>query len=144
MPPFLPDRLEAGTLNVTGIAGLLEGVRYIKRRSLGRIYAHEVGLLQHLSEAISECPGVTRFVSERAGTQTGVLSVVIEGKDCSDAAAYLGDRGVCVRSGLHCAPEAHRTAGTVDSGTVRLSVSPFTTPSEVTAAAALLGKFART
>ena len=67
------------------------------------------------------------FEAEDDQNQTGVLSIQIEGIDRETAAELLGEHGVAVRAGLHCAPLAHRTAGTIEQGTVRLSMSPFTT-----------------
>lgn len=138
MPDYLPDRLEAGTLNVTGIAGLLAGVRYINRIGLGRISAHEKRMTGILAASLSRCGGLTVFKSEDSACQAGVLSVLPEKKDCTDCAAFLSERGIAVRSGLHCAPEAHRTVGTIETGTVRFSVSPFTTELEVRKASANL------
>lgn len=141
MPDYLPDRLEAGTLNVTGIAGLLEGIRYINRTGMGRIASHEKRMTEILAASLSGYAGLELFKCKDSSCQTGVLSVVPTGKDCTDCAAFLSERGIAVRSGLHCAPEAHRTVGTLETGTVRFSVSPFTTEAEVRRAAANLGAY---
>ena len=131
MPDFLPDRLEAGTHNVPGIAGLLEGIRYVKSRGEEAILHHEQALTQQTAEGLSRLPGVQVFASGEPESQAGVLSFTIEGMDCEEAGEWLGQRGIAVRAGLHCAPYAHETAGTLASGTIRASFSAFNTPGEV-------------
>lgn len=131
MPDYLPDRLEAGTLNVAGIAGLLEGVRYINRTGLGRILSHEQRLISIMASILEKHSGIRVFRSGEMACQSGVLSILPLNGDCTGCAEFLSERGIAVRSGLHCAPEAHRSAGTLETGTVRLSVSPFTTENEV-------------
>lgn len=135
MPDFLPDRLEPGTHNVPGIAGLLEGVRWVGRKTPAAILHHERELLDAFSEKLSAHSRIRQFKAADTSCQTGVLSVQIDGVDCEDAAALLGTRGVAVRAGLHCAPLAHKTAATLESGTVRFSFSPFNTMGQVLTAA---------
>ena len=84
-----------------------------------------------LSEGLRQLPGLRVFAEPGLGNQAGVLSVAAEGRDCETLAQALAERGTAVRAGLHCAPLAHRTAGTLDTGTVRLSLSDFNTPEEV-------------
>ncbi len=128
MPPFLPDRLEAGTHNVCGLSGLLEGVRYVRRSGTERLLAHEQALLRAAVQGI-EAQGLARVF--RGAPQSGVLSVVPKTVDCEEAAQRLADAGIAVRAGLHCAPTAHRAAGTLQTGTLRLSFSPFNTMQEI-------------
>ena len=142
MPSFLPDRLEAGTHNVPGAAGLLEGVRWLARRTLPAVLAHERELLAAFSRRLERYPGVRQYLARDGACQTGVLSVSYDGVDCETAAARLAERGVAVRAGLHCAPLAHQTAGTLDTGTVRFSFSPFNTLAEALAAADIAGEAA--
>lgn len=140
MPEFLPDRLEAGTHNVTGIAGLNAGVRYILERGTGSIREHERRLLD---TAVRELFGANRlrlFYSQDSALQSGVLSVLPEEMYCEDLGDRLSENGVAVRTGLHCAPAAHKTVGTLETGTVRLSFSPFNSTSEVTKAAGIIKK----
>ena len=134
MPAFLPDRLEPGTHNVPGVAGLLEGVKWLRRKTPAALLAHERELLAVFSDALAEDKRVRQFRAPDPENQAGVLSVQIGEMDCEEAAARLAARGVAVRAGLHCAPLAHETAGTMDKGTVRFSFSPFNTVGEVLAA----------
>ena len=131
MPDFLPDRLEAGTHNMPGIAGLLAGVRYVRRRGLRDICDRERRMALVLAEGLREIPGLRVFAAPGLRDQAGVVSVVPEDGDTEALGQALSERGVAVRAGIHCAPLAHRTAGTVDTGTVRLSFSDFNTPEEV-------------
>ncbi len=80
---------------------------------------------------MAQIPGIQYYTSDRPGTQTGVLSFRVEGMDCETVGEKLGDLGFAVRAGLHCAPLAHETAGTLDTGTVRVSVSAFNTAQEI-------------
>lgn len=131
MPQFLPDRLEAGTHNIAGVAGLLEGLRFLRRRDVRWIAGHESRLIQRMGNGLSRLPGVEVFQASMPKAQSGVLSFRIKGRDCEDVGEALGDRGFALRAGLHCAPEAHRTAGTLETGTVRASVSAFNTEMEI-------------
>lgn len=128
MPEFLPDRLEAGTHNVCGIAGLAEGLRFVLRRTPEAIFAHEVHLLRRMQEALKPMGGIHVFSGR---PQSGVLSFRMETLDCEEAAQQLGKRGIAVRAGLHCAPCAHESAGTFATGTVRVSFSAFNTAAEI-------------
>lgn len=130
MPEDLPDRLEAGTHNVPGIAGLCEGIRYVSARE-GIIHEHELLLLRQLREGLQAVPELELFYDKNERCQTGVLSLRSRKLDCEELAQRLADRGVAVRAGLHCSPLGHRSGGTFDTGTVRFSFSPFNTEQEV-------------
>lgn len=131
MPEFLPDRLEAGTHNITGIAGLLEGLRFVRRIGVDAIYAHENLLIHRLRDNLTAYPEVQMFWTDEPGAQTGVLSFRVDRLDCEEVGGRLGALGFAVRAGLHCAPLAHETAGTLDTGTVRVSLSAFNTENEI-------------
>jgi len=137
MPDFLPDCLEAGTHNITGIAGLMAGAKYVKSLGTEKIAEHERRLLRLMTEGLSGVPGLTVYASPRQEVQSGVLSVRHERIGCEEIGEALGAKGVAVRAGLHCAPTAHESAGTINEGTVRFSFSPFNTNAEVKTAAAL-------
>ncbi len=143
MPDFLPDRLEAGTHNVCGAAGLLEGMKFVARTGAGRIHRHERALAGRMMDALERCSGVTVFRGW-GDSQSGLCSVIVDGLDCEEAGEMLAKRGIAVRSGLHCAPLAHRTAGTVETGTIRFSFSAFNRPDQVDQAAAAVRELART
>ena len=130
MPDFLPDRLEAGTHNIAGIAGLLEGLRFLERRGVEHIAAQEARLIRQIGEDARRIPGVEVFLSHDSAAQAGVMSFRISGRDCEEVGEDLGGRGFALRAGLHCAPLAHESAGTLDTGTVRASVSVFNTSRE--------------
>lgn len=132
MPEYLPDRLEAGTHNVCGIAGLLEGIRFVRQKGTEAIFNHEAALLRRMAGRLGKLDGLELF-TDNCRAQSGVLSLRSDKMNCEDLASALSERGVCVRTGLHCAPYAHRSAGTLDSGTVRFSFSPFNTEEEVDA-----------
>ncbi len=136
MPDYLPDRLEAGTQNVCGIAGLLAGLRYVQRKGTSAILRQERELLR-LTRQELEGSGLELFAGPE-DCQCGVLSLRCPRTDCETAAARLAERGVCVRSGMHCAPTAHRSAGTLETGTVRLSFSPFLSAGQVKRACGVL------
>lgn len=131
MPDFLPDRLEAGTHNVPGIAGLLAGVRYVWERGPENILLRERRLAQLVSEGLRRLPGVTVYANGDLRHQAGVVSFTSRAMGAEELAAALGENGIAVRAGLHCAPLAHETAGTAETGTVRLSFSDSNTPGEV-------------
>jgi len=131
MPDFLPDRLEAGTHNVPGIAGLLAGVNYVKKRGMANILQHERQLTAFLAEGLKEIPGLRVFSRPGLSQQAGVLSVLPQGMDPEELGEQLEKRGIALRTGYHCAPLAHYTAGTLESGTIRLSLSDFNTAEEV-------------
>ena len=130
MPDYLPDRLEAGTHNVPGIAGLLAGMEFVARRGTERIMLEEHALLKLAVKELGDIERVELFAGDITA-QSGVLSFRIAGLDCDEAAQSLSERGYCLRSGLHCAPLAHRSAGTLDTGTLRMSFSPFLNCDEI-------------
>lgn len=137
MPLYLPDRLEAGTHNVPGIAGLRAGLEFVAAKGVGNIRRREKEFLSLLIAELAEIPGLELFVGTEK-TQCGVLSVRHERIDSEELSARLAARGVCTRAGLHCAPRAHISAHTLATGTVRFSVSPFLTDSEIKSAANIL------
>lgn len=116
MPDFLPDRAEAGTLNVPGIAGLMAGIREVRKLGTAKILARQQRQTKRCAEAL-RAMGCVVFTGENQG---GTLSF-LPGTDCEEMAQRLAQKGVAVRAGLHCAPLAHESAGTLSGGTVRVS-----------------------
>ena len=139
MPVYLPERLEAGTQNAPAAAALCAGMRYIQSRGRNEIEKHERELRAHLTELLEKRGEIEMFRPDPA-EQSGVLSLRIKGRDCEEVGAALAEEDICVRSGLHCAPLAHSSAGTLETGTVRLSFSPFNTHGEIEKTAAKLIK----
>lgn len=142
MPDFLPDRLEAGTHNIAGIAGLLEGLRFVHAKGPHVILAHERRLLALAVERMAQLPGLELY-AHGGEAQSGVLSFRLHTMDCEEAGEWLGQHGVAVRAGLHCAPLAHQAAGSVDTGTVRISFSAFNSADEVERFVVLLEQMIR-
>ena len=116
MPEELPDRLEAGTMNVPGFAGLTEGLHYLSRVGTDRVYRQEHRQLERCAAGLKQL-GLRVFSGDH---QVATVSFLPD-MDCEEAAAVLAKRGIAVRAGLHCAPYAHESAGTLETGTVRVS-----------------------
>jgi len=139
MPEALPLRLEAGTQNVSGIAGLLAGVRFVLEQGVERIREHEMALTALLIDALRGTPGLKVLGPTDLSQRTAVVSVTIEGYVPDQLAAVLDQVfNIATRAGLHCAPQAHRTAGTLESGALRFSPGYFITADEIREAAEAL------
>ena len=134
-PDFLPDALESGTPNVPGIAGLAAGIAFVRSVGPANILAHERKLTREFARALE---GESRITCFAHPAQTGVLSLTVRGAAVENIAETLARQGVAVRAGLHCAPLAHRTAGTEETGTVRFSLSFYSTAHQLEHAAALV------
>ena len=121
-----PESYEAGTVNVPGIAGLAEGIRYVGRIGKGRILSHEKALFEKAERELERL-GATVYLPERSG---GVLLFNVRDVSASAISAELGENGICTRAGLHCAPLAHKAIGT-GGDAVRISFSAFNTENDV-------------
>lgn len=135
-PENFPDVLEAGTQNVHGLAGLTAGIQYVLEAGVDKIHAHDSRLAGIFINEVLKMPGavVYRADCERTGT------VAVNFKDISsaDLCEALGESGVCVRGGAHCAPLAHRALGTEKTGAVRFSFGFNTTEEDVRQGLAIL------
>ncbi|WP_305045678.1 aminotransferase class V-fold PLP-dependent enzyme [Geoalkalibacter sp.] len=131
-PEHMPERLEAGTLNTPGLAGLTAGIRFLQREGLAAIRAHEAELLGELIEGLSAIAGMKLHGPLDPLYHGGALSLTLGEYDPAEI-GFLLDReyGILARVGLHCAPDAHRTIGTFPRGTVRLSPGYFNTLDEM-------------
>ncbi len=117
MPDFLPDKLEAGTVNVPGIAGLAEGLAYLARVGPETILRREQRAAEAAARGLAEA-GYRVFSGPHQG---GTVSFLHPEADCEELAEALSHRGIALRAGLHCAPTAHESAGTLETGTIRAS-----------------------
>lgn len=133
-PHVRPDRYEAGTPNTVGIAGLAAGVQHVLELTPEIIYKQEWDLTQHMMDGLSSVQGIRMLGPEIGQPRTGLLSFIVEGYDSAQLAFQL-DRnyGIAVRSGFHCTPLAHESAGTTASGAVRASVGYNTSINDVNA-----------
>ncbi len=145
MPEFLPDRLEAGTHNMPGIAGLYAGIRFVAEKGISTILSHERKIIAGAADALRSIERVTVYTPREQAEecQTGVLSFTIDGISSETVGQMLGNRGIAVRAGLHCSPLAHKTVGTFPDGTVRISASLFNAQNDGYALAAEVRKIAR-
>jgi len=132
MPEFLPDRLEAGTVNGAGAAGLGSACAWLGERTVEAVAEHEHGLVGLLAAGLSTIAGVQLHGWAESAPHTGILSFTVDGVDSGELAAWL-DRewDICLRAGLHCAPAAHRHLGTFPDGTLRAGIGPFNTDADV-------------
>ena len=132
MPEDFPARLEAGTQNAAGIAGLLAGVRFVLEHGVERIRAHEMERTALLVDELRTVPALTILGPEDLAQRTAVVSVTVEGYMAEQLATVLDQVfDVATRAGLHCAPQAHQTAGTLNCGALRFSPGYFTTAEDV-------------
>ncbi len=131
-PSMLPERLESGTPNVAGICALREGIDWVRRCGIERIAMHEIDLCTRLYDGLERC-GNTTLLSPRPQLwrSTAVLSVRADTLSVEELASTLAQNGVAVRGGLHCAPMAHRSLGTLPQGTVRFSLGATNTKREI-------------
>lgn len=120
-PDFLPDRFESGTLNVVGIAGLTEGVRYILKNTTNAIRKHEQKLTERLLQGLYNMDNITLY---GGADRVGIVSFSMDNIDSVSVCNILDSMNIASRGGLHCAPLAHKSLNT-QNGLVRLSVSCF-------------------
>ena len=131
-PDFLPDKFESGTLNIPGIIGLYEGIKFIEKEGLNTIYEHNAYLRSYLINEISNMNNFTIHGDLNPSNGTSCISITNSKLDVSELSFILdSDYGISNRSGLHCAPLAHKTIGTYPNGTVRLSLGYFNTLEEI-------------
>ena len=127
-----PYRLEAGTQNLAGIAGLAAGLDWIEQRGPADIYAHEIQLLGMLQEGLSQIEGVRIWGTKRLKNRVAAVSITVDNYDPADIGTILDvEYNIQTRTGLHCAPLIHEHMGTTPRGTVRFSVGPFNTTEHI-------------
>ncbi len=142
-PDQYPVRLEAGTLNGHGIAGLSAAVDWLNRTGLDEIRLREETLTRHFYEGVRNIPGVTVY-GDFSGEHTAVVALNIGESDSGETADILSEEyGIAVRAGAHCAPRMHEALGTKEQGAVRFSFSWFTTEEEIDAAITAVREIAK-
>jgi cysteine desulfurase family protein len=131
-PAVMPDRLESGTPNTPGIAGLAAGIAFIFKTGMENIRRHELELTDILIRELRNIPGLTVYGPGDARRMTAVVSFNINGLDCGEISLRLDQEyGIITRSGMHCAPLAHQTIGTAATGACRISPGCFTGSSDI-------------
>jgi len=143
-PDFMPDRYEAGTPNTVGIAGLKAGVEFVLSKGVDQIKNKEEKLVKMFMEGVSDLPGIILYGQESVARRTPVVSFNIAGMDPAAVALELDEHfGIMSRSGLHCAPAAHKTIGTYPMGTVRFSFSYFNMEEQIISSIEALRKISK-
>lgn len=131
-PDFMPDRLESGTLNTAGIIGLSAGLDFVKQKGIENLLHSELRQTQLLYDGISGIKNARLYLPRPFSPHYApVLSFNIEGAASGDIGEALAKDGIASRTGLHCAPLAHNSFGTLHDGTVRLCPCAFTTRKEI-------------
>ena len=143
-PRKMPTALEAGTLNVHGIAGLKAALEYIKEETVENIREKEMCLWKRFEEQVREIPGVTVYGNPNPESRVGIVALNIGKLDSGEVSDWLWeDYEIAVRPGAHCAPLLHKALGTVRQGAVRFSFSHYNTEQEIDVAAAALREYGR-
>ena len=131
MPSQLPDRFEAGTLNLPGIFGLHAALGWLERTGIDAVRQREQQLLERLLSQLDGLPGLRLLGPRDPAQRTAVAALDFPGRDNGEVAFQLDQAGIMVRCGLHCAPNAHRVLGSYPQGAVRLSAGWYNTPQEM-------------
>ena len=126
MPDSLPERYEMGTSNIAGIAGLNAALQWSQEIGLQKIFEHEQQNRKKLLDILSQYDFITVVGNSPEQQYVGIVSCLFEGISSDVAGNLLSKQGVSVRTGLHCAPLAHKFLGTYPAGTIRFSVGYFT------------------
>lgn len=130
-PNELPDRFESGTLNTPGVAGLCEGLKFIKKIGIDNIYNEEMKLTEQLILELKKLPFIKIYGNTSLKNRVAVLSFNIEGVDASIVGEELNEAEIAIRTGYHCAALIHKAIGTEYMGTVRVSPGCFNTSKDI-------------
>ncbi|MGD1968389.1 MAG: aminotransferase class V-fold PLP-dependent enzyme [Desulfobacterales bacterium] len=139
-----PYRLEYGTGNVMGIAGLHAGLKWIEQKGIENIHAHEMKLAQMARDGLMALDGVTLHCQDDLTDHISVLSFNIDGMEALDTGTLLdGEYDIACRTGLHCAPLVHEQLGTDKiGGSVRIGIGPFNTEDHIKTTIEAVGEIA--
>src|SRR5581483_1601065 len=133
-PEEFPFRLEGGTPNTSGIAGLGAGIDFIDGRGLEQIRQYDQSLISTVLNRLTEMEGVTVYPNNLSSDRVGVASFNVKGFSPAELGNILDESfDIAVRTGLHCAPYLHQSIGTFPEGSVRASVNPLSTAEDVNA-----------
>jgi cysteine desulfurase family protein len=137
-----PYRLEYGTVNVLGIAGLYAGLKWIQSKGLKQIHEHEMKLARMLADGLKNLDGVSLYCQDNLANHIAVISFNIDGMEALNTGTLLdGEYNIACRTGLHCAPLVHEQIGTADiGGSVRMGIGPFNTEDHIEAAIEAVGE----
>ena len=130
-PSEIPEKFESGSLNTPGIAGLCEGLKFIRKIGMENIHKEEMQLMEQLITELKKLDFVKIYGGKSLKTRVAVISINIEGIDASVVGERLNDAEIAVRTGYHCAGLIHRVIGTEYMGTVRISPGCFNTPKDM-------------
>lgn len=131
-PELLPDKYESGTHNTPGIAGLNEGIKFILNKGIDNIRIHEEQLCQYMINRLNEVPNIIIYGPKNSKQRAPVISINIGYMDPGEVTFLLDSKyGIATRSGIHCAPLAHKTIGTLEQGAIRFSLGYFNTKADI-------------
>lgn len=131
-PDFMPDMLETGTLNASGIVGLKAGINYIVEKDIQKLREKQQNMIAKLISEFSKIEKVKIFGSKDSKKRASAVSINIGDRDSQEITYLLSDKyDIATRGGKHCAPLAHKRMGTLEQGMVRISISSFTTDEEI-------------
>ena len=140
-PEYMPDKLEAGTINIPGIYGLNAALKFVRDTGTETIRAGEIDLVERFLTGLKEIDLIHVIGRDDIKNRTGVVSIDVPTRDNADISYKLySEYGIATRCGMHCAPSAHQTLGTFPKGTVRFSFSHFNTIEDVDYALGALNK----
>lgn len=126
MPKSLPEKFEVGTLNIAGVAGLNAALEWISQHTVEKMYIVECKKRKQLVNLLDLYDFIKIIGNEKNSKYVGIVSCIMEGISSDSAGSILNEQGIAVRAGLQCAPLAHKFLGTYPAGTIRFSVSHFT------------------
>ena len=130
MPESIPQKYESGTLNIAGIAGLNAALRWIRETGMDKIREKEAENREKLEQILLKYPFMEMVGNPDDVQKVGIISCILNGVSSDVAGGLFNEQGIAVRTGLQCAPWAHKKLGTFPAGTIRFSVSYFTSDTD--------------
>ena len=131
-PSYMPDMFESGTLPVLAVESIGDGLDFIRKTGINKIYNHEKDLILYLNNVLRQTNRLNLYVDyDRLNDFSPILSFNIEKMSSEEVASKLADKGICVRAGYHCSALVHKKMATLNGGTVRISPSFFTSSEDI-------------